>query len=57
MKGDDSTFTLLVTVRWRGDGVKGMRPPAVREEKSPLWDLRGVDTAADAIVSDCLVYD
>jgi hypothetical protein len=32
-------------VRVRGDGVKGMRPPAVRVEKSPVWDLIGVDTA------------
>lgn len=51
VKGDD--FKLIVTVveRVRGDGVRGMRPPAVREEKSPVWDLRGVDTEAVAILS------
>jgi len=36
---------LLVVVRTRGEGVRGIRPPAVREEKSPMWDLMGVDTA------------
>ena len=34
-----------IVVRARGDGVKGIRPPAVRVEKSPAWDLIGVDTA------------
>jgi hypothetical protein len=34
-------------------GVRGIRPPAVREEKSPVWDLRGVDTDAVAMVADC----
>ena len=29
----------------RGDGVNGIRPPAVRVENMPIWDLRGVDTA------------
>lgn len=37
--------------------MRGIRPPAVREEKSPLWDFKGVDTATDAIVSNCLEYD
>ena len=41
VKGD----VLLVAVRTRGEGVRGIRPPAVREEKSPMWDLMGVDTA------------
>lgn len=34
----------IVVVRARGEGVKGIRPPAVRVEKSPVWDLMGVDT-------------
>lgn len=44
VKGDELLFD-IVTVRARGEGVKGIRPPAVREEKSPMWDLMGVDTA------------
>jgi hypothetical protein len=50
-------FTAWVVVRCRGEGVRGIRPPAVREEKRPLWDLSGVDTATDAIVSVCMMYD
>jgi hypothetical protein len=34
-----------VVVCARGDGVKGIRPPAVRVENMPVWDLIGVDTA------------
>jgi len=41
----DELFIERVAVRVRGDGVKGIRPPAVRVEKSPVWDLIGVDTA------------
>jgi hypothetical protein len=44
VKGDELLFD-IVAVRVRGEGVKGIRPPAVREEKSPMWDLMGVDTA------------
>ena len=44
VKGDE-LLTDNVVVRVRGEGVKGMRPPAVREEKSPVWDFIGVDTA------------
>ena len=40
------TGTVVVVACWRGDGVSGIRPPAVRDEKSPLWDLTGVDIAA-----------
>ncbi len=48
------TGTMVVEERWRGEGVRGIRPPAVREEKSPAWDLRGVDTvAAVAILKRC----
>ena len=52
MNGDESRFTatLVTDARWRGEGVKGMRPPAVRVEKSPAWDLIGVDTDAVAMV-------
>jgi hypothetical protein len=32
-----------------GEGVRGMRPPAVLEEKMLAWFLTGVDTAAVAI--------
>jgi len=42
VKGEE--LLAIAAVRVRGDGVKGIRPPAVREEKSPMWDLIGVDT-------------
>ena len=44
VKGDE-LLTDNVVVRLRGEGVNGIRPPAVRVEKSPAWDLIGVDTA------------
>ena len=44
VKGEELLFD-IVAVRVRGEGVKGIRPPAVREEKSPMWDFMGVDTA------------
>jgi hypothetical protein len=52
VKGDESRFRGMVVVLefCRGDGVRGIRPPAVRVLKSPLWDLIGVDTVADAMV-------
>lgn len=40
----DELLSERVTCRERGEGVKGIRPPAVRVEKSPVWDLTGVDT-------------
>lgn len=54
VNGEESrlTGTVLTDDRWRGDGVRGMRPPAVRVEKIPVWDLTGVDMVADAIVTD-----
>jgi hypothetical protein len=42
VKGDEFK-TGNVVVRLRGEGVKGIRPPAVRVEKSPAWNLIGVD--------------
>lgn len=50
VNGDDLLMERFC-VRLRGDGVKGIRPPAVRVEKSPAWDLIGVHTAV-AIVQD-----
>lgn len=41
-----------LVVRVLGEGVSGMRPPAVRVEKMPWWLLRGVDIAAVAIACD-----
>jgi hypothetical protein len=38
-------------MRMRGDGVSGMRPPAVLEENIPACDFIGVHTAV-AIVAD-----
>lgn len=43
---------LLTACRARGDGVRGIRPPAVRVEKSPVWDFIGVDIAV-AILQYC----
>lgn len=43
-------FVARLAVRVFGDGVRGIRPPAVRVEKMPWWLLRGVDIAAVAIV-------
>ena len=44
VKGEELLCAMAV-VRARGDGVKGNRPPAVRVENMPVWDLIGVDTA------------
>jgi len=38
-----------------GEGVRGIRPPAVRVEKMLWWLLSGVDTATEAIVL-CVLY-
>ncbi len=46
--GLTSRLTLPVLVL--GDGVRGIRPPAVRVENMLWWLFRGVDTAAVAIV-------
>lgn len=35
----------------RGDGVSGIRPPAVLVLKMPWWLFRGVDTDTVAMVS------
>jgi hypothetical protein len=46
----------MLVVLERGEGVRGMRPPAVLVEKMLWWLLSGVDTAGDAIllcVFDC----
>jgi len=44
VKGDELLFD-ITAVRVRGDGVSGIRPPAVRVEKMPAWDFMGVDIA------------
>lgn len=46
---DEALVTTLVVLA-RGEGVNGMRPPAVFVLKMPRWLLRGVDTVAVAIV-------
>ena len=45
VNGDEWLLKANVEVLVRGEGVKGIRPPAVRVENMPMWDLRGVDTA------------
>lgn len=45
------TLVARLVVLVRGDGVSGMRPPAVRVEKMPWWLFSGVDTEAVAIVN------
>ena len=50
MKGEES-LTAIVIVRVRGDGVRGILPPAVLEENMPAWDLMGVHTAVAIVCS------
>ena len=52
MNGEEwfEVFVARLVVLVRGDGVNGIRPPAVLVEKIPWWLLRGVDTEAVAIV-------
>ena len=45
VNGDDWLLKTSVVFLARGEGVRGIRPPAVRVENMPMWDLRGVDTA------------
>jgi len=45
VNGEEWLLAARAVVRVRGEGVKGIRPPAVRVENMPVWDLRGVDTA------------
>ena len=58
VKGDEGRemFDARLVVLVRGDGVRGMRPPAIRVEKMPRWLLIGVDTVAVAIVSNDQIY-
>ena len=55
MKGVDCVETLAVklVVLDLGEGVNGMRPPAVLEEKRPWWLFSGVDTAGVAMTMCC----
>ncbi len=46
----EAWFTLAWLIERREGGVRGMRPPAVRDEKRPAWLLIGVETEAEAIV-------
>lgn len=52
VRGDELGEALLVrlVVLVLGDGVRGMRPPAVLLEKRPRWLFIGVETEAVAIV-------
>jgi len=50
----DETWVATLAVLARGEGVNGMRPPAVFVLKMPWWLLRGVDTDTEAIL---YVYD
>ena len=53
MKGEELFgISAKLVVLVRGEGVRGMRPPAVRVEKMPWWLLRGVDTDAVAMFYD-----
>jgi len=47
----DEILVATLVVLARGEGVNGIRPPAVFVLKMPWWLLRGVDTDAVAIVS------
>lgn len=52
MKGEEfeEIFVALLAVLARGEGVSGIRPPAVLVEKMPCRLFNGVDTAAVAMV-------
>lgn len=45
LSGVNGDELLFCACRVRGEGVKGIRPPAVRVEKIPVWDFIGVDIA------------
>ncbi len=53
MNGEEFVEMLVaeLIVLVRGDGVRGIRPPAVFDEKRPWWLLIGVDTDGVAIVN------
>lgn len=51
MHGECDIFVAALVVLVLGDGVRGIRPPAVFVLKMPWWLLRGVDTDGVAIVS------
>ena len=50
-KGEEwlEVFVAKLAVLARGDGVRGIRPPAVLVEKMPWWLFKGVETDAVAI--------
>jgi hypothetical protein len=45
----DETLAVKLAVRALGEGVNGMRPPAVLEEKRPWWLFIGVETEGVAM--------
>jgi hypothetical protein len=47
----EALLTATVIVRARGDGVRGILPPAVLEENMPACDLIGVHTAVAIVYS------
>ena len=54
VKGEElvETFVATLVVLVRGEGVRGILPPAVLVEKMPWWLFRGVATVGVAIVID-----
>jgi hypothetical protein len=52
VKGVDwfEVVAVRLTVLALGEGVNGMRPPAVLEEKRPWWLFSGVDTKGVAML-------
>jgi hypothetical protein len=53
VKGEE-LLAAIVIVRDRGDGVRGILPPAVLEENMPAWDLMGVHTAVAIVCSQLI---
>jgi hypothetical protein len=47
----DELLTARVIVRARGEGVRGILPPAVLEENMPACDLMGVHTTVAIVCS------
>lgn len=52
VNGDEviDTLVAMLVVLALGEGVRGIRPPAVFVLKMPWWLLRGVETDTEAIV-------
>ncbi len=56
VKGEE-LLTAILIVRSRGEGVRGILPPAVLVENMPAWDLMGVHTDVAIVYSRVISVD